>query len=217
MQVLVEAYDYAHDLGCDVWDFAVEIAELVVAGLTHSDLRWLIRRGLVEHGGETTFTGELRRSFRRIEGLSFCLQSCFVLSESGCAFARKNATSVSRTVSLSSRLVERLAQQMERIPQWDCERHELLLSEMVVKQFKLPAPNQEAILMAFEEEKWAPKIDDPIPPVADQDPKQRLRDTIKSLNRNQKNRLIRFTGDGSGEGVLWELIDLSTAIASNSP
>ena len=76
-----------------------------------------------------------------------------------------------------------------------------------MKHFKLPAPNQEAILMAFEEEGWVPRIDDPIPPADDQDAKQRLRDTIKSLNRNQKNRLIRFSGDGHGEGVLWEPLD----------
>lgn len=209
IQALVEAYDYAIDLDCDVWNFAVEIATLHAAGLSDSDLRWLISRVLIRHGGETTFLGEQRRSFRQIEGLRFFEQSCFVLTESGRRFAEQDANCICRPESLNRRIVERHAWQTERTPHWDSVRHELLFGDIVVKHFKLPAPNQEAILMAFEEERWATKIDDPIPPADDQEPKQRLRDTIKSLNRNQKNRLIRFTGDGSGQGVLWELIDRS--------
>ncbi len=58
--------------------------------------------------------------------------------------------------------------------------------------------------MAFQEEGWPVRIDDPLPPVSESEPKQRLRETIRSLNRNQKERLVRFKGDGTGEGVLWE-------------
>ena len=39
----------------------------------------------------------------------------------------------------------------------------------------------------------------------DQQPKLRLRDTIKRLNRNQATRLIRFHGDGTGQRVFWVL------------
>ena len=46
----------------------------------------------------------------------------------------------------------------------------------------------------------------PLPPQVGQDPKRRLHDTINSLNRKQKARLIRFQGDGSGEGVRWEFL-----------
>ncbi len=75
----------------------------------------------------------------------------------------------------------------------------------VVKQYKVPAPNQERVLAAFEEEGWPVHIDDPLPPSNDQDPKRRLHDTINSLNRNQKRSLLRFIGDGSGQGLRWEL------------
>jgi hypothetical protein len=68
---------------------------------------------------------------------------------------------------------------------------------------------QEAILMAFEEEHWPPRIDDPLPAHPDLLPKRRLHDTIKGLNRKQKNCLIRFMGDGTGEGIRWELIPSS--------
>jgi hypothetical protein len=68
---------------------------------------------------------------------------------------------------------------------------------------------QEAILMALEEEHWPPRIDDPLPGHPNHLPKRRLHDTIKSLNRNQKNNLIRFMGDGTGEGIRWELIPVA--------
>ena len=77
------------------------------------------------------------------------------------------------------------------------------LGGLVVKQFKLPAPNQETILAAFEEEDWPPRIDDPLPPKSNLAGKNRLHDTIKCLNRNHRKRLLRFNGDGTGEGVLW--------------
>ena len=85
-------------------------------------------------------------------------------------------------------------------------RHELRLGETLVKKFKWRAANQEAILCAFEEEGWPPHIDDPLPPILDKDPKRRLSDAIKCLNRKQLNTLVRFSGDGTGEGVYWELI-----------
>lgn len=76
----------------------------------------------------------------------------------------------------------------------------------MVKQFRLPAPNQETILTAFQEESWPVRIDDPLPPKAEIDPKERLHNTIKALNRNQKQRRLKIKGDGTGEGVMWEVI-----------
>jgi hypothetical protein len=76
-----------------------------------------------------------------------------------------------------------------------------------VKQYRVPSPNQEKVLAAFQEEGWPPHIDDPLPPVADESPKDHLRDTIRSLNSSQKNRVLRFRGDGTGQGILWELVD----------
>jgi hypothetical protein len=46
-------------------------------------------------------------------------------------------------------------------------------------------------------------MDDPLPRMPDIDPKIRLRDTIKRLNRNQVNHLLRFQGDGNGLGIQW--------------
>ena len=83
----------------------------------------------------------------------------------------------------------------------------LRLGQCVVKEYRVPSLNQEAILTAFEEEGWPHRIDDPLSPQADQDPKCRLHDTIKRLNGHHKDRLIRFRGDGTGEGVCWEYVE----------
>jgi hypothetical protein len=61
-------------------------------------------------------------------------------------------------------------------------------------------------LTSFQEDGWPHRIDDPIPPKPDQNQRQRLRDAISSLNKHQKCRLIRFRSDGSGQGIIWELM-----------
>lgn len=93
------------------------------------------------------------------------------------------------------------------IPHWDVATRVLRVGRHVVKQFRVPSSAQEAILAAFQEEGWPPHLDDPLPPVRDGCPKDRLRDAIRHVNANQKNRLLRFRGDGTGQGILWELID----------
>ena len=92
-------------------------------------------------------------------------------------------------------------------PVWDAEHRELRVREQVVKRYKVPCPGQESILAAFQEEGWPPAIDDPLPPHPEQDQRRRLRNTIQNLNANQRITLIRFGGDGSGERVLWELVN----------
>jgi hypothetical protein len=92
----------------------------------------------------------------------------------------------------------------EQRPHWDALRRELTVNGQVIKRFRLPATNQEAVLRAFEEEGWPAAIFDPLPPRDEQNSKQRLHDTIKALNRSRLARVILFRGDGTGEGVLWE-------------
>ena len=92
------------------------------------------------------------------------------------------------------------------VPRWDPARRELWLGDFLIKRFRQPSPNQERILAVFQEEGWPPSIDDPLPYQADQDSKRRLHDTIHNLNRCQRNCLIHFSGDGTGERILWRLL-----------
>ena len=94
--------------------------------------------------------------------------------------------------------------QVER-PYYDSARRKLWWGGKLVKEFAQRASNQHLILCAFEEQGWPPRIDDPLPPRGHgTDPKRRLNRAINRLNDHQLNRRIRFRGDGTGEGILWE-------------
>jgi len=206
--LLFEAHRYALDTGNSVWDFAVEIHVLRGAGLSVSDLRWLLCKGYVTKANEVTRTGDEHREFRPGGALTFSRRSCFVLTDQGVACANclqegDDEPRDPRVPAAEGRICGEVA---SNHPRWDSERHELRLGGILVKRFKWPAVNQETVLTAFEEEDWPPRIDDPLPPQADQDPKRRLSDTIKCLNRKQTNELLHFRGDGTGEGVVWELV-----------
>jgi hypothetical protein len=99
-------------------------------------------------------------------------------------------------------------------PHWDPVARVLRVGKHIVKQYRVPSPNQETVLAAFQEEGWPHRVDDPLPPVADESSRDRLRDTIRSLNSSQKHKLIRFHGDGTGEGVFWELLHARTRPAA---
>jgi hypothetical protein len=61
LAVLGRAYTYAHD--ADAWDFALRIDGLHEAGLSISDLRWSVAKGLVKHRRETSVYGDPHRLF----------------------------------------------------------------------------------------------------------------------------------------------------------
>ncbi len=87
-------------------------------------------------------------------------------------------------------------------PQWNKDRRELRLQDRICKRFQNKAPNQWAILDAFHEEGWPDRIDDPLPTTQGVDAKRRLNKTINALNDRLEH--IRFRGDATGEGVIWE-------------
>ena len=171
---LLEAYRCAQSLGRGVWDFAVEIDRIRATGVSNTDLRYLLCAGYAEHATEVTGPRSRLRVFRKIQSLGFTDKTCFVLTELGESFALKAGVSTpilsesSQTRNLHSGEGE--APDLAAIPKWLSDRRELRLGDLVVKTFKQPAPNQEIILAAFEEEKWPVRIDDPLPPHGEQDP-----------------------------------------------
>ena len=214
LQVLERAYHYAKELELSSWDFAVEISSLRRAGLDNADFRWLTCCGYVEHAIETSSIDDDSRTFRSSGRLNFRKKTCFILTDAGSEYVSQlcNADSDWETFESSSDSANGLTSKSRKVigceqfsmPQWDCDRREIRYKGQLVKQYKLPSPNQEMILMAFEEEGWPARIDDPLSAKGEQPPKRRLHDTIRSLNRHQKEFLIRFKGDGTGEGILWE-------------
>ncbi len=91
-------------------------------------------------------------------------------------------------------------------PAWEVRRRELRVGEFLVKKFRVPAGNQELVLSAFEEEGWPAYIDDPLPMKCEIAPKQRLHNVVTRLNGSQLVPILRFQGDGNGEGIGWQLL-----------
>jgi hypothetical protein len=226
--LLLQAHEYVLESGRDRWDFAVEIGSLREFGLTNNDLRWLLYNKYAHHAVEVTASDDDRRLFRPRGKLLLSERSCFVLTEEGLAVAVALAGSHelplggNAEAAIPNGKVARPGEQVQEPssngtpaspgrsedprPRWHKDRRMLTFGDRLVKQFKVPASNQEIILAAFEEEHWPVRMDDPLPVHPSIDPKRRLHDTISSLNRNQRITLLRFQGDGSGQAVCWEPI-----------
>lgn len=206
LQLLYSARRYALETAHPFWQFALEIAEMKQFGLSRSEFRWLLASGFAEHAEEVTPPNARVREFQPLGRYQFPDSTCFVLTETGAEFVESESGRISR--GLESDLCcppigISPAINYEK-PSWDAEQRELLFQQMVIKRFRRPAPNQELVLDVFQEEGWPRRIDDPLPNPCLHEPSQRLHDTIKCLNRNQVSSLIRFRGDGTGEGVVWE-------------
>jgi hypothetical protein len=207
---LLEVHELARASGRKDSDFAAEITSLTELGITGSVLRWLVCRGYAKCLREVTQSGDKERRFEPVDNLSLNSQSCFVLSRKGMLFARATLAlgEAGALIARGNGVAGGSARQDNGLaPCWDAKRRELRLAKRLLKRFRVPAPNQETVLAAFQEEGWPNCIDDPLPPKGDLSPQRRLHDTIKALNRKhrQKPPLIRFLGNGTGKSVVWEL------------
>jgi hypothetical protein len=219
LSLLWRGFEYARDLETGGWEFAVEDDALFQAGFSAIDLRWLIARGYVEFA-QLAAPSEGKEQIPEKKRPFATKNACFILTSAGAAFAMQILAQTLQPVApaengkarqvgdvSSHAVVEPSLSRQKQKPSWDRDRKELRFGACVIKQFRWAAVNQETILMAFEEEDWPTRIDDPLPQKLNLDPKNRLHDTIKCLNRNHKKRLIRFSGDGTGEGIYWNFLD----------
>jgi hypothetical protein len=220
LSLLWRAYVCAQVTGADIWELALRAGRLLEAGMTGSDLRWMIAQRFAEHREETRGYDDTPRSSPRSNGYFFNEHTRLVLTPGGAALAEhvfwETAQWPSPTLSglggvgNETAAIVRAGETARPAivalkPRWNAIRRELSLAELVVKRFRVPARNQETILSVFEEEGWAEHIHDPLPATQDIDAPTRLHDAINRLNRCQINPLVRFHGDGKGTGVFWEL------------
>ncbi len=198
-----DALAYARASDRDAWEYAVEIDSLIKAGLSPSDLRWMVTQGYLRHAIEVTSAEDSQRRFLRGRNLAFPPRTCFVLStESGMLAPSPQDDEILAIVAAKLPAQGKPAALQ---PHWDRESRVLILGNRLIKRFRVPSPTQELILGVFQEEGWPEHIVDPLPPDPAVHPKTRVHDAINCLNRNQRLHLIQFRGDGTGEGILWEL------------
>ena len=206
---LLRAHYYSQETGGNCWEFAVEIRHLARLGLTDNDLRLLVRINFLDFAQEITDANANCRQFQAAGNLAFGARTCFVLTSLGVAKANGQPLWSSNPTDsdLQSAPLSPWTRPPIRLPIWNAEHRLLSYADRIVKHFKRCANNQEIVLHAFQEESWPLRIDDPLAPRPCQDLKRRLNDTIKCLNRGQKHRLLQFRGDGTGEGVTWEIVE----------
>lgn len=103
-------------------------------------------------------------------------------------------------------------------PSWNADLRELTFRGRRIKRFRQLAGNQVPILAAFEEEGWPRRIYDPLPASRVIPARKRLHDTIRGLNARHVSRgVIRFQGDGTGEGIAWTLVGDSQSPDDDAP
>jgi hypothetical protein len=201
LALLQRARECAQDAQAPPWDFALEVGQLYAAGLTITDLRWMIVKEFIEHADETSIHGNEHRSFTPSRGLNFLPTTCVLLTIKGAAFARENAASPDEKPAANGKSHPKASLK----PRWDPARRELSVGGRMVKRFHVPARNQELILSAFQDKDWPEWICDPLAAGIDIDPKARLNDAVYRLNRRQHAHLIRFHVNGHGSSVHWSL------------
>jgi hypothetical protein len=219
ISLLRQACQLAESAACDAWDFAIELDELRRLGVTIGEVRWLMARGLALQAGELTTSGDGRRRFDAASPLSVRSNSCFVITDAGLTMARRLADGAIAPLSDDPSSADR-RNDPNRVriavprdgsiaaprPIYDDCRNEFFLGGQLVKRFRSPAPNQQTVLAAFQSLAWPNRIEDPLPPSGELCPRRRLSETIRALNRRQLQYVVRFCGDGSGRGVLWERV-----------
>lgn len=213
---LLRAREYADEVGVDPWKFAVEWRLLRARGLEETDVRYLVARGLVEFRREISLPAAFERTFVQHDVPRLSSDTAFILTPAGISFCRSldsaeilplpadpDRTPITPTSFPAAPHFATPPQTLK--PHWNPDRRELTYGGKLVKCYRVPSPNQELILNVFQEEDWPEFIDDPLPPDEDIDAVSRLQATVKSLNRRQLNRLIRFHGNG-GKKVIWKSI-----------
>jgi hypothetical protein len=215
VQMLARSRQHAQRANCSPWHFAIDLDDFYRVGVFKFDLRWLLMSDLVEHATEVLDFNHPDRKFQQLPKHIVPADARFILSDVGVAKLSRLTTGTSDITQRANGFsqLENGHQQTPPIetsiarlvPEWDAEDKVLRFNGAVVKQFTFPAPNQEAVLAAFQEEHWPRRIDDPLHPTSEQDARRRLNDTIRYLNQKMVNPFIRFRGDGTGTGVAWIL------------
>jgi hypothetical protein len=99
-----------------------------------------------------------------------------------------------------------MARTESQVPRWDKAQRILYFGNEIVKRFRVPAGNQEAILDAFERLGWPAVIDNPLPSEPGMSRKYRRHFTIGRLNGRRVNKRLEFFGNGDVKKIGWRAV-----------
>jgi hypothetical protein len=202
-QLLTARYE-AREQGAGPANVPVECCRLVQMGVDGDALLWMLYQAHVEHFEADLSGGGM--VWRPRPTTVVTDHSGFALTALGEAFGEllvcQMLTPAGDREFESARGLLRVG---TLTPGYDQPNRLLVWGRHALKQFRQPSANQELILTAAEELEWECWFDDPLPGGRSGNPKERLHDAIKNLNRCQFPPLVRFKGDGTGRRVGWEL------------
>ncbi len=205
LELLAAAYD-AHDAQQLPRANPLSLPFLRERGVDEDLLLWMLYQAHVEHLGSAH---DLCNGNGPHPPLAVVLSeaSQFALTEAGELFSQLFLSAVLLPQTPEERsAAEGLLRLGLLVPQYDDQKRLFLWGRHVLKRYRQPSLNQETVLCAAEELRWPAWFDDPLPRGKRANPKIRLHDTIKNLNRHQQSFLVHFQWDGSGSRVGWELL-----------
>jgi hypothetical protein len=179
------------------------ISQLYERGVTNDVLLWLLYQGHIQHYLCKPLQGWSNGSMSAAS-LVFEQTSRFFLTDTGVTFTR----ALRRHDSANGCAVHYLSEHFvlgRFTPRYDAANRLFTWGVHLLKRFRSPSANQEACLIAAERLGWPEWMNDPLPRVTGTNPKARLHDTVKDLNRRQREYLVHMKCDGTGRRWGWEL------------
>jgi len=204
MQLLVARWA-AMDSHGDPRHSTIPLEAFRARGIEDSILLWMFYQAHVEHLQADQSAANCPSEPQPAQGLRFGDTSAFCLTEEGESFAERFLDAVLVPAQESTfRAARDMVFLGPLLPHYDKDERVLHWGRHVLKCFRQPSVNQELVLRAAQEQGWPVWFDDPLPRASGTNPKTRLHDTTKDLNRRQAESLIHFKGDGSGRRIGWE-------------
>jgi hypothetical protein len=205
IEFLLARWD-AQEQGLDGRMRPVALRYLRERGIEDHLLIWMLYQGHIEHFRPTAAFLDHGEARTVVNSLLLTPSSSFALTEVGNAFAEWFLTQALVPTEEEAREAARDELLLgDLLPTYDPKNRIFCWGRHVLKCFRQPSANQVLLLSAAEEMGWPCWFDDPLPPAPGLNPKVRLHDTIKALNRHQVPHMIRFKGDGTGTRVGWEV------------
>jgi hypothetical protein len=178
---------------------------LLAAGLTVSDMRWLVDSGYLEHAIEATTRRHRRRAFRRVPNLAFSDRTCFLLTSAGLAALEAEAWGApDGHAGEGQQHPQRSEAAKPPAPRWDADTHTLSWRGQSW-QFRHEAPHLEAILAVFQKHRWARCVRVTLKSAGGH-PKASLHNAVKNLNRKFRH-FLHFAQEGNGTRVSWRPLE----------
>jgi hypothetical protein len=206
--ILLEAFKEAQDTNQPTWEYAAELRNFLNVGVPTFTLRWLMDKGIFEHGYEQARGHSGRRRFRRVNSHVFKENSCFVLKAEAVGKVREALLEASVHLPESGGppgpgdnyfLFE--------VPVWNKASGQLWYENDLVKELSGTAVNQRRVLDACHENCWRQPVPNPFHGSGHECLSEPLHNTLERLNGKQIHRLLYFYRDGTGKGFRWKPLD----------